>query len=522
MCSRALSALFACVLLLVCVPARAWTSAQVTDVRARVELSSDDEASVLLDLGIEVRGGWLERFDLEGLSPELRLDPDRPGWLTTAEGNVVAARVTTHDGAVTARFEKHDAARRGLHRLSIVYRAPLEVVEDGRFAFGLPGFQRSLAAGEISIDAPQGIHAVRDPESTTEVSERVRGQRTQIVFRRTHWPRATRWVVELARVPHSTPLKSSKTLPTRELALGGAVAAFLLAIGLLGRGSFRSSARRLGLQVEPWLRPRKANGWLLAACAVAMTLLWPFAFEISLALGLALTALCASRVAPSDSALSFTSLRSLRAVELHKLHCAYFRQVLGAAPWADAFTLIGMLGLSALILGAAWIGTREAWVLGILCALPTWIASSQLRLPRSAVERARRLLATASRLRIDGCAFRLVAHGDARGELLEARLRVVPAIRYAGLLRVDLCADSRRFMQKLSMSVVVRCGSPADRWLQVHFASHERSLSGGGLRAAYVRSVSDPAAALDALFALLSRESQALVQKKPNQAARAA
>lgn len=517
---RAVGALCGGVLLMVCAPASAWTSAQVEDVRARVVLTPQGDAKVLLDLGIDVRGGWLERFDLEGLSPELRLDPDRPGWLTTAEGSVVAARVTTHEGAVTVRFDKRDAARRGLHRLFIAYRAPLSEASDAQQStFALPGFQQAIDEAEIVVDAPNGVRAVRDPESTTEVRERGEGERVEISFRRTHWPRETPWLVELEGRAPSGRGALGRRLPPRAFSSGCGISLFVLATGALARASFRRRARRLGLATEPWRRFRIHNNWLIAFVAIVGAALWPFSVELAMCSWFGLSLVFAERALPSCAALRLSSVTSSDATWLRKARRAYWLQVLGLAPWVDAFTFAGLLGMSALLLAPSILphgrlGSVDPWALGILCALPAWITSSRLRLPRSPAERVRRLLAAAVRLRVEGCALRLVSYVDAKGDSVDTRMRVTPASRYAGLLRVDLCADSRRMVPGLSMSVVVRKGSPADRWLALHFAESERSLSTGGLRVAYRRSVGDAGSALDDLFAYLSRESQSLVTKR--------
>jgi hypothetical protein len=521
---RAVGGLLGCVLLMVGAPASAWTSAQVQDVRARVVLSARGQANVLLDLGIDVRGGWLERFDIEGLSPELVLDPDRPGWLTTAEGSVVSARVISHQGNVSVRFDKREAARRGQHRLSIAYRAPLTALSDsGALSFTVPGFQQAIGEAEIVVDAPLGVKPVSDPESTTEVSERVQGQRVHISFRRTHWPRAIPWTVELDVNSAADAPQAVRAARVRSVYTGCALSLFVGAIGLLARGSFRRRARALGMRTEPWLGPDWLQPWLIGTLAVLGAVLWPHSVELSLGAWLSLSAWCAERALPSSEAPSLSTIASLDAARKRKLVRAYWRELLGELPWSDGFTLLGALGVIAVCLvSAGFLGGRpdasDPWRLGLLCALPSWIASSRLRLSRSPAERLRRLLAETARLRLDGCALRLVSYVGAGHALVETRARLLPATRYAGLVRVDLCVDSRRDVQTPWIVVVVRRGAPVDHFLEHYFSPAERSLSSGGLRAAYVRAAHDPNAFLEDLFAHLSHESQALLQKRETKA----
>ena len=59
--------------------AHAWTVAEVRTVAASVRIDEQAEALVSLRIAIQVRGGWLEGFEVAGLEEEIVVLEDQPG-----------------------------------------------------------------------------------------------------------------------------------------------------------------------------------------------------------------------------------------------------------------------------------------------------------------------------------------------------------------------------------------------------------------------------------------------------------
>lgn len=84
----------------------AWTEASVQTVHTYVSVDEDGRARVSMQLLMRVHGGWLEGLDLEGLDPNLSLDPMSPPWAAREQH---LARPTTDEPAAdeaTADDEK--------------------------------------------------------------------------------------------------------------------------------------------------------------------------------------------------------------------------------------------------------------------------------------------------------------------------------------------------------------------------------------------------------------------------------
>jgi hypothetical protein len=498
--------------------ARAWTTASVEDVRGRVVLDEDGHAEVTLDLGVRVRGGWLERFDLDGLGDGLTMCEPRPAELETEDGLTLLPRVQVRAGSVSVRFEKRDAARRGLHRLRLFYhRSLVEPTDMGALAFALPGFQQAIGAAEIVVDAPASIAPVRDPESTTLLRERRVGERRELTFSRTHWPRATPWRFALSRQsgPARAGISATRSAPSGSLWSPVFLTVLSSAVAWLLRASFRRAARGAGLRTQPWVR---AAPVLLAArgafilLAIAGYRASP-ALSIAGFLGLALS--WTERVLPAHEPVRLSHARAVSRADRALVRRAQLWASLGVRPFGDVISVLGAVSASGLFAVLWWhpesASLRDPWALCLACLFIPLSACSRLRLSRSFGERLVRLSRACRDARLSGCAFRLVTYVDAEERLVEPRLRVVPAARYSGLLRIDVCCDSRRGIDALSLVVVVVPGSAVDGFLEVHLGRARRTLSLRGRRAAYVQRIDGLDRALDELLGVLARETQALL-----------
>src|SRR5687767_7003988 len=88
---------------------KAWTRAHVREAHARVELSAQGPASVVLELVVDVQGGWLERLELPLLDDELELS--EPAQVTLENGEQLPAQASAKAGVVTLKFERRDGLR---------------------------------------------------------------------------------------------------------------------------------------------------------------------------------------------------------------------------------------------------------------------------------------------------------------------------------------------------------------------------------------------------------------------------
>jgi len=525
---RLCAAVFAFVLLGAPTGAHAWTSAQVRDVRVEIAVASQGAAEVTLDIGVEVLGGYLSRFDLEGLDEELALVDGQAAWLTTDQGVLVPAEAVAEGGAITLRFDKRKAARKGLHRIFVRYATALvphpkaEHPDRVELAWALPGWEQGLSRAEIVVRGPKGLAVVPDAEQAVQVSQRVEQGKSVIELVRVLVPRATPWTITLeAKASTFAAGRSHPRVAPSEppsFARGVGLSLLVLAAAFLSRRSFRVEAARRDAVASPWMASsvvRRALVAMLLAVAMAAA---PYSLPVLCAALLSLVACFVDRVHVWCGPSPLGRFAPLDAKAQRTLRRRLWRERLGMAPWADAATLSGLLGLVAWLAAAFYLAepqTAFAW----LCALPLWAASSRLRLPRSTTEQVALLLSAAERALALSCGMRLVAFVVGEHGRTQPRLRIVPATRFSGLLRIDVAVDTRRTENALVLIAVAQAHSLSDRALGALFGHESRELSPRGHRVAYVQPIEELGHDLERVLSALAAHGQRAVESADTQRA---
>ncbi len=506
----------------------AWTRAQVRDVRVELAVAPHGSAQVTLDIGIEVLGGYLSRFDLEGLDEELALVDGQAAWLTTDQGVVIPAEAVADGGAITLRFEKRQAARKGLHRISVRYATPLlprvsaERADRMELGWVLPAWEQGLSRAEIVVRGPSGLRAAEDPVEAVQVSQRVEQGQSVIELVRVLVPRGTPWAISLEAPSHVFSSKrtsqSGAPVESRSFATGVWLSWLVLVLGFLSRRSFRAQAAQRDAIATPWIVSSSVRrGLVFTLSCVAMGAA-PYSLPVLIAALLALGACFVDRVRVSLGPSPLGRFAPLDAKAQRALRKQLWRERAGMAPWADVASLAGLLGLLAWLTAAFYVAPPQA-AFALVCALPLWAASSRLRLPRSTSEQVALLLGAAERALALSCGMRLVAFvvGDAR--CTATRLRIVPATRFSGLLRIDVAIDSRRTEPALVLIAVAQPDSLADRALGALWGCGTRELSPRGHRAAYVQPIEELGLDLERTLSALAAHSQRAVESAETQRA---
>ncbi|MEM7433889.1 MAG: hypothetical protein AAF436_01965 [Myxococcota bacterium] len=203
-------------------PAAAWTRAIVESANATVEVHDDAEASVFLDLRLQVHAGWVNELEIAGLGSGVVVDPRRPPYLRSEDGEVYRPEVElTEDGRIRLSFERRGAPRKGEYRVLVRYRAKTQVsavrgTDEAEVLWSLPAWETGLHDVTVDIRAPRGSvvpSALRDSSPGVTLTTHERPGATQFVWRRIHLPRHTPWNLKF-RVD-----KGSIALPASEPAL---------------------------------------------------------------------------------------------------------------------------------------------------------------------------------------------------------------------------------------------------------------------------------------------------------------
>jgi hypothetical protein len=513
--------------------ALAWTRAQVREVNARVELEEGGEARVALALVVEVEGGWLERLELPGLDEGLELAPDA-AWVVLENGERAAAQAQLEAGVLTLRFARREL-QRGVHRVHVQYAADLaaraqpQVAGFSRLTWTLPGWEAALSGAEIAVTGPSALRALVEPDTAAEVETGMEGGKRVVRFRRVHVPRASPWPVTLElpspALVRAAPPAVARAQAPREPGARRKTGLFLgTVIGLIvtwGGRRARAQLAALGRAVRPRLIPFRLPWWAPGALCSLSGACWAWWPSVALLGWSALIGLGLQQPGPALRAPGLGRFEPLGRAEQERLARARWLERSGLRSADPASWLgVGLLlaGVSVLIWGGAPFAPADPWGLGVLCALLAFIAGSRLWQPRSLAEQVQLLLRAARRVRAPGCALSLLWYVEARacaGAQAQAgaargqpRLRVLPRAPYAGLLRIELLVDTRRGAHALVLSVLVEAGSPAARWVRALWPDVACEHSAGGARAAFLRSVTDPSAALESLLEHLTRESQ--------------
>jgi hypothetical protein len=515
--------------------ALAWTRAQVREVQARLELEASGRTRVQLSLAVAVEGGWLERLELPGLDEGLSLAQE-PAWALLESGQRVAAQAQLEAGVLTLRFARR-ALRRGVHRVHVQYttelgaRARPQLAGFSRLTWTLPGWEAALSGAEIVVLGPSALRAQVEPDAAAQVETGMEGERRRVRFTRVHIPRASPWEVALelpspalARVPPSAAMRVDKArVPSERRTTGLLLGTLIGLVVTWGGRRTRAWLAALGRVSRPRLTAFRMPWWALGGLCSLSGACWPWwpgvallGWSVLICLGLErsgapLRALALGRFAPPCSR------------ELQRLAQLRARERSGLEP-LDPASALGLSLLLACLVALAWgeapFAPSDPWGLGLLCASLAFVASSRLWQPRSLAEQVELLLRAARGTRLQGCALSLLWYtaGAARGQ---PRLRMLPRVRYAGLLRLELLVDTRREAPALLLSVLVESGSPAARWVRALWPDALCEQSTAGARRAFMKPVDELSEVLESLFEHLARESQRALEgrAKPERAA---
>lgn len=509
-------------------PARAWTKTRVQGAGAEIELHADGRADVLLRIELKVLGGYLSELAVDGLDPDLELDPQRPPRLTSEQGRLYLPQVKSRPEEPLLLFfpRRRAAPWRGEYLVELFYRTrlvPRKSRDAGRNAlrvsWTLPAWEVGLENVQIEVKAPPGTRPVAVPEERAhaiEVSFQDGRKTTSIKWRRIRLPQTESWTVAFdvprrrlaaalapATAADRADVPSARGEPDRTgFWLAGCIGLLaLLKRRLVECACARSSARPVAL--VPFAS-RAVRHVALVALAVAAGLLFAEHGSLSLGLMCALVCLALSRsfcVEPLPDTGAWGAARQAERVAAARDRLyAWF----GASSWMDATTPLGgaLLAGAYLLLGLMlWQrGGAESrpWVLGTLLATPLFITGTRLQLPPSAVEALPTLKKAAARLgmnkwlKTNGYVEPVVFRGGP-GAVHEARVRLHAAVWPQGIRRVELVSAKRYLPQAhragVALLAVAVSGSEADSALA-------GALSRAGERA-------DPSAGLTARLAPL-------------------
>lgn len=485
--------------------ALAWTDTRARSLSAHLQVDERGEALVAMVVQLQVRGGWLEGFEISDLDPDMRLVDTKQVWLVSEEGEKFEPRVRVRRGGrLQVSFKRRDAPRRGRYRLGFAYRTSLahrstRPVHGGRVrvAWTLPGWQAGLEDVRVTILTARGAQAEPADESVpARIQARALGGSTLIEYRRVHLPRTTPWelaftlpdavVAEGLRGAVAPVVEAGEQRSVVRDPLHGSVLGLALwVLGWLSAWQLRRCGRGRA-RVRTWVSYRALHVLLVPALAAAAGVLWVEHPPWSL---LAMTALMLSslqRVRPRQQLVSLGAWRAPTQRQWRALRMNLLRERLGVLPVGDITTVFGGAGLVAAVVGlalaptVAWQLEGEPWALALSLSLPLWWTGSRTRLPASVERQLVMLRGVARELLVVGCSMRILWYADAAGGRAQPRLRLFQAAPYAGLRRLDVCVHGRG---GLCLLMIAQAGSAVDRWLDGR--SDERLLSPGAQRAAH-------------------------------------
>jgi hypothetical protein len=287
----------------------AWTEAQVTSAAAQLDVTEAGHARVELEIGVQVSGGWLSRFELLDLDDDLEPSRESPALFVGADGRTYSpTTIVPKPGSVELEFaDPRDAPRVGDYSLRFTYTSrswrqraeqSAHAVAPGPLAtWSLPRWPVRLGNVYIRVLAPKGTRPAYpdDREPSDEVTVRELSGAVELSFRRVELPRTQSFSVsfELPGQAHaSRPFAPNTTyLPSRTAVLLG------LALGLLWLAKRRWSlalCREQGLIALPLVaigsaRLRCYAGFALCASAVPLFAELPVLAAIGGVLGAALS-----------------------------------------------------------------------------------------------------------------------------------------------------------------------------------------------------------------------------------------
>ncbi len=563
--------------------ARAWAEARVQAVTARVQLLPEGPARVAIDMKLKVLGGWLSRFDIEGLDSDMALDADAPPLLLSADGVEYLPTATVRGaGSLSLSFaSRRRAPRRGVYSVALAYftdfrTRPHEALpgDRARFRWTLPGWQVGLGDVSIEITGPRGTRPAAVPDDqayTLQTSHFDQSQHSVVQWRRVHLARTVAWTVAFdvpkRYVAPKSGAQATHGAQATEGVIGGIarattppnaggqgalwLSAILALLALLKRRAVQSACRRLRIEPVPLVRvgPDAVRALLLIGSAAAAGLVFHSHRSLALLLLCAVVALGIDRAhrrghghgrqsGPWDAVAE----GDLKAGLLFRLTTWF-----NAGAWFDITTPLGCaLLISACTVAGLllWLGIRpqaELWALGTMLATPLLVTGTRKHLPpppEMLAPRLRRLVAefeskatatVKAQLYLDliGCR----THARAWREL---RLRLRPngvaqglACGLArGLEHLDLLFDKGQNRHpgrpKLTVLAVASADSEADRVLRATMPDVEVWHSDCGQRVVRMGSSADPVAWLCAITDGLTQMEAPLQQLAPEPAVREA
>lgn len=258
-----------------------------------------------------------------------------------------------------------------------------------------------------------------------------------------------------------------------------ASAVFVVLLAMLAEQRSRTRAARVGLAPR---RPSGARRGLALALGLLSAVFYGYSLLAAVALLMSVPLLLAVRVRGAEQVVAPGHFAPIAAARLHE----HARLARGEGSLSDATTLRGALAM----LTALFVMTRmpgaydladDPYGFALLCALPSWLLGARLRWSRAPAERLSLLARALQGCTLRGCALRALAYVGDDGSLREPRVRVLPAARYAGLLRIDVLVDSRRDRPPFVLCALVQRGSASERSIvgSRSGVSRGRALPGG-------------------------------------------
>jgi hypothetical protein len=520
--------------------ALAGTDARVRSARATLAIDEHAHAHVTLDVTVRVDGGWLEGFELDGLDPDLVLDPSDPVTLVRApsvdEGSPItqvedefSPRVEVHDGGrIALALTRRRAPRRGDYVVHVAYdtvlagRATSASADGVTIRWTFPAWRYGLDSVAVDIVAPAGARALALEDQEIDAVQADEAGGTRITLTRAHLARTREWPIEilvplaavdasLAVVPDETAPSALVSSPVRARPWNGAIALLVAAL-LVAIRVARSSARtQVERSVEHPLVPLSSAWRARLIVLVGLALAAVDTLDVPLLLApfaLAVLALAVSRRPPSVLPPKLGSFRHATPSLLRAARRASLVRAVGADAWLDATTLPGLLAISALACVVFVVVPREALGAGLLAlalVVHAFLVDARASRPEPALVTLDRLVRLAARTRVslDGPAIVLlpVVHLGVGGEAHEARLRVVGSLD-TDVLRTDVVVVRRGlFRTEHGLLVVARRGGAADQALAQ--LPTVREIAAGSERIARCIPIRDMR--IDEAFAVLAR-----------------
>jgi len=197
------------------VPCAAWTETRVVAASARVDARHGSRARVQLELGLHVHSGWLSRFELLDLGPELQLDPSQEVRLVDAHGRLYTPTVHALEarGAVLEFPDRARAPKPGDYTLMLAWTSQLSSGPDAaQRTWSLPRWPNRIPNAQIELIAPSGTQPVASESSRPDlltVQELTEQNATLVRFVRAELPRTEGFTVSWSvaqKHPAQTPI----------------------------------------------------------------------------------------------------------------------------------------------------------------------------------------------------------------------------------------------------------------------------------------------------------------------------